>query len=291
MKLRSLSALAVAVSIAVAPLVALPAHAGPVTAKKPTTAVAQLETLKVKGRAAKTGYKRSNFGATWADVNKNKCDTRNDILKRDLKSVKYRSGSKCKIDSGTLADPYTNKVISFKYGASTSSKVQIDHVVALSDAWQKGAQKLSKTKRTALANDPLNLVAVDGPTNSKKGDKDAATWLPPSKAVRCEYVARQIAVKAKYGLWVTSAEKNAMKTILKKCPKQKVATSGAFVTKPKVTTPTTPAPKPTPVAPSKLDPKFSSCKEAKSKGYGPYKRGSTEYTWYRDGDGDGVVCE
>jgi hypothetical protein len=97
-------------------------------------------------------------------------------------------------------------------------EVQIDHVVALSDAWQKGAQKLSLATRTALANDPLNLLAVKGRLNSQKGDGDAATWLPPLKSYRCAYVARQVAVKAKYSLWVTVAEKAAIKGILDKCP-------------------------------------------------------------------------
>ena len=104
-------------------------------------------------------------------------------------------------------------------------EVQIDHVVALSDAWQKGAQKLSLTSRTAFANDPLNLLAVKGRLNSQKGDGDAATWLPPLKSYRCAYVARQVAVKAKYSLWVTTAEKAAIKSILDKCPGQLLPTA------------------------------------------------------------------
>jgi hypothetical protein len=96
--------------------------------------------------------------------------------------------------------------------------------VALSDAWQKGAQKLSFASRVQFANDPLNLLAVDGPTNSSKGDSDAATWLPPNKAYRCAYVARQVAVKRKYQLWVTSAERDAIARVLKACPGQKLPT-------------------------------------------------------------------
>jgi hypothetical protein len=100
--------------------------------------------------------------------------------------------------------------------------VQIDHVVAVSDAWQKGAQQWSPSKRVQFYNDPLNLLAVDGPTNSAKGDSDAASWLPPQKAYRCAYVARQVAVKSKYGLWVTSAEKTAIATVLSGCPTQQL---------------------------------------------------------------------
>ena len=95
--------------------------------------------------------------------------------------------------------------------------MQIDHVVALSDAWQKGAQQLTAEQRVQLANDPLNLLAVDGPANQAKSDADAATWLPPHKPFHCQYVARQVAVKRKYQLWVTEAEKEAMIRILLSC--------------------------------------------------------------------------
>ena len=180
-----------------------------------------LETLAVKGRAPKTGYTRAQFGTAWADVDRNGCDTRNDILTRDLTNIVYKSGTQnCVVLTGILLDPFSGEKIEFTRGVSTSSEVQIDHVIPLSDAWQKGAQKLSATTRTALANDPLNLLAVKGRLNSQKSDGDAATWLPPLKSYRCTYVARQIAVKAKYSLWVTIAEKNAIKGILAKCPDQ-----------------------------------------------------------------------
>ena len=130
---------------------------------------------------------------------------------------------------GTLADPYTGTAIAFVRGAATSSRVQIDHVVALSDAWQKGAQQWSTQTRTRFANDPLNLLAVDGPTNQRKSDGDAATWLPPRTSYRCAYVARQTAVKARYRLWVTAAEKDAVRRVLATCPGQRVPTASASV--------------------------------------------------------------
>ena len=110
----------------------------------------------------------------------------------------------CTVASGVLHDPYTNTVITFTRGVSTSTAIQIDHVVALGDAWQTGAQQLSLAVRTNMANDPLELLAVSGPTNEQKGDADAASWLPPNKAFRCSYVAIQVAVKIQYHLWVTS---------------------------------------------------------------------------------------
>ena len=194
--------------------------------QEPGMATAVLETLAVKGRAPKTGYTRAQFGPAWADVDRNGCDTRNDILKRDLTSITYRAKTRnCVVESGTLIDRYSGETINFVKGNISSMEVQIDHVVALSNAWQTGAFKLSADQRKALSNDPLNLFAVKGRLNSQKGDGDAATWLPPLKSFRCSYVAQQIAVKAKYSLWVTAPEKAAMVSILAKCPTQNVPVS------------------------------------------------------------------
>jgi hypothetical protein len=180
-------------------------------------ALTALEKLEVKGRAPKTGYKRAEFGSGWADVAG--CDMRNRMLRAGMTELKLAEDG-CIVLSGTLSDPYTGKTILFKRGAETSDVVQIDHVVALSDAWQKGAQGLSFEQRVQFANDPLNLLAVDGAANQQKGDGDAATWLPPDKSFRCRYVARQIAVKRQYNLWITEAEKSAMKRILNGCESQ-----------------------------------------------------------------------
>lgn len=181
-------------------------------------ALAALETLVVKGRAPKTGYARAQFGDGWQDMGN--CDVRNHILARDLENETFRSPTDCTVMGGTLNDPYTGKSITFTRGEKSSADVQIDHVVALSDAWQKGAQQLTFETRVTFANDPLNLLAVDGPANNTKGDSDAATWLPPSKDYRCKYVARQIAVKQKYTIWVTAAEKEAIRRVLNNCPDQ-----------------------------------------------------------------------
>ena len=208
-----------------------PAPAAPATAPhsvpRPTgevaASLAQLGTLAVKGRAPKTGYDRDLFGPAWTDDvdvagGHNGCDTRNDILRRDLKDITFKAGTRdCVVLTGTLLDPYTGKIIAFQRGAGTSTAVQIEHVVALLDAWQKGAQQLSVEQRRNLANDPIELLAVDGPTNAAKGAGDAATWLPPNKRFRCRYVALQVAVKVRYRLWVTQAEHDAIARILDGC--------------------------------------------------------------------------
>ena len=177
-------------------------------------AVVALESLEVKGRAPKTGYDRDQFGDGWSYVNG--CTTRHIILYRDLTEAVLDES--CRVTSGVLKDPYSGNIITFT--REDSDAVQIDHVVALSDAWQKGAQQLTFEQRVQLANDPLELLAVDGTLNQQKADADAASWLPPLKEYRCPFVSRQIAVKQKYHLWVTQAEKDAMLGVLAGCPNQ-----------------------------------------------------------------------
>ncbi|MEI6405143.1 MAG: HNH endonuclease family protein [Actinomycetes bacterium] len=168
--------------------------------------------LTAKGRAPKTGYKRSQFGPAWRDVDHNGCDTRNDVLRRDFIRVVIKARTHgCKVIGGSWIDPYSGQSVEF---SSAPSQLDADHVVSLSDAWQTGAQYWSKTQREALANDPLNIVITTASLNRQKSDSDAASWLPPRVAFRCDFVARQVAVKQKYGLWVTSAEKTAIIAIL-----------------------------------------------------------------------------
>jgi hypothetical protein len=187
-----------------------------------TDAVTALNKLEVKGRAPKTGYTRSQF-LHWSDPDRNGCDARNDILKRDLTDITYKEGTRdCKVIAGQLLDPFSGKVIIF---SPTKVVIDIDHVVALSNAWQTGAAYFDKNTRLLIANDPINLLAVDAKLNRQKGDGDAATWLPPNKSFRCEYVARQVAVKSKYKLWVTEPEKVAIAKILSSCVGQKLPTA------------------------------------------------------------------
>lgn len=290
------------------------------------SATSVLESLPLKGRAPKTGYKRAQFGKAWADVDRNGCDTRNDILGRDLKDKKFKARTKnCKVMSGTLQDPYTGKTIRFKQGKKTSSKVQIDHVVALSNAWQTGAQQISAGQRKQMANDPYNLLAVDGPSNQQKSDGDAATWLPKKKSYRCSYVSRQIGVKHKYGLWVTKAEKAAMQRVLASCPTQTVpvdngpfarnaaasqsgASAGSAVGGSRSsqsgngsgTGSAQPAPapaSPAPVARAPIAPQdggdayYRNCAAVRAAGKAPLYSGQPGYRAALDRDHDGVACE
>lgn len=194
---------------------------GPVAAAPPdpgevATALSELATLETKGRAPRTGYTRGRFGPRWADVDRNGCDTRNDVLNRDLTDRTWRPGTHdCVVLSGVLIDPYTDRMLQFS--KANASGVQIDHVVALSDAWQTGAQGWTEETRRRFANDPANLLAVDGPTNKAKRDSDAASWLPPNKSFRCSYVMRQVQVKTAYRLWVTPAERDAITRVLTTC--------------------------------------------------------------------------
>lgn len=269
------------------------------------TALELLETLPVKGRAPKTGYDRAGqFGTAWLDVDRNGCDTRNDILARDL-DPEVKSGP-CKVTSGTLLDPYTGKTIAFVRGNTTSLDVQIDHVVSLMNAWETGAQQLTQAQRMSLANDSINLFAVDGPTNLQKGAGDAATWLPPQKDFRCTYVARQVSVKATYGLWVTRAEHDAIARVLDDCPGEPAVTSSFTpVAQPVPAVEAAPEPEPAPApepapvpapepapapapAPSVY---YENCTAVRAAGAAPIHAGDPGYSRDLDRDGDGVACE
>lgn len=261
-----------------------PQGTAPIGSDEAIEALRILNTLPVKGRAPKTGYSRAQFGDAWSDIDHNGCDTRNDILNRDLTAKQHKNPRGCVVISGILNDPYTGKVINFMRGKDTSEQVQIDHVVALSDAWQSGAQEISAQERLQLANDPENLLAVDGPANQQKSDSDAATWLPANASFRCPYVARQIRVKAKYHLWVKPAEKEAMINVLTPC-------AGAAA-KP---APDTPAPVPQVDAPPAQNPApaltFQTCDDARAAGYRNMHRGAPGYSEHLDRDGDGIACE
>lgn len=276
-----------------APKPAEPAKAPPEVSAG--TALAQLETITIKGRAPKTGYSRDMFGPAWPDLDNDGCDERNETLARDLTNLTYKDG-RCVIATGMFADPYTGKTISFVRGTKTSSAVQIDHVVALSDAWQKGAQQLNSGQRMSLANDPLNLLASDGPANGSKSDSDAASWLPSNKGFRCEYVARQTSVKAKYQLWMTQAEHDAVARVLATCPDEPAA--GAGSTNTPVTNaapvPVTPESEPAaaPAAPAAGESvAYANCAAVRAAGAAPIRAGDPGYAKKLDRDGDGVGCE
>ena len=259
-------------------------------ASKPGTALSALGRVPVKGRAPKTGYRRDQFGDGWASVDG--CDTRDRILTRDLHTTTVTGG--CEVQSGVLDDPYTATAIRFQRGGA--SEVDIDHVVALGDAWQKGAQSLPYARRVQLANDPLNLLAADASANRQKGDGDAATWLPANTRFRCVYVARQIAVKRRYTLWVTSAERDAMRRVLGACPGQRLPTGA----RPHVNV-TGPAPQQTAAPTRTPQPSntggggevFANCDAVRAAGRAPLRRGDPAYDAnpQLDRDKDGVACE
>lgn len=153
------------------------------------------------------------FGPAWKDVDHNGCDTRNDILARDLIVRGMRNS--CVVTAGQLADPYSGTWIDFS--KKEASKVQIDHVVALENAWQSGAYNLTQEDREALANDPDNLLAVNGHDNMAKGSKSADQWMPPNTTYACTYASKQVQIKTRYALTVTTSEKQALADALATC--------------------------------------------------------------------------
>jgi hypothetical protein len=276
-------------------------------------ALTLLDTIPVKGRAPKTGYSRFQFGQPWTDDvdvegGHNHCDTRNDILRRDLSNVVPPTG--CVVQSGVLHDPYTGKDIPFNRDEGTDVLVQVDHVVPLLDAWQKGAQQWDQPKRTQFANDPLNLLAVSGKANRNKKAGDVATWLPSNKDFRCAYVTRVVDVKAKYGVWMTQDEHDAASRILTKCSSADQPSSSGVLPSVGTRFPSSSRPAPLPLVPpppqtsnayvpppAALPPSdgssvyYPNCKAARAAGAAPIYAGHPGYRPGLDRDGDGVACE
>jgi len=169
---------------------------------------------------------RDAFGDTWTDDNPapgghNGCDTRNDILDRDLVDKTYVSIKRCPkaVATGTLHDPYTNATVPFTRGAQIGAAVQIDHIVPLALAWDLGARNWPDDMRLRFANDPANLIAVEGQANQDKGDKEPAVWMPPNTAFRCQYAMQFIAVLRGYGLPVDAPSATALRDAADTCPK------------------------------------------------------------------------
>ncbi|WP_444859493.1 GmrSD restriction endonuclease domain-containing protein [Bifidobacterium callitrichos] len=192
------------------------------------------------------GYVRTAFGDGWVDVDGNGCGTCDDILSRDLTNPTKLDT--CRIGSGVLHDPYTGSTISFTRGSDDDNDggVQIDHVVALSNAWKTGANAWSSEQRIKYANDPYVLLAVDDQANQDKRDYAADKWLPANTGYRCNYVARQIGIKAKYSLNVTNAERAAMSQMLASCPAQTVPAESDTAIPPVSKPSPLPAPSPNP---------------------------------------------
>lgn len=178
---------------------------------------ALLEGLPISDAGTGIDYDRDAFGQAWADTNRNGCDTRNDILARDLTDETFRPGTRdCVVLTGMLADPFTGTTIRFIRGQGTSEQVQIDHMIPLSLAWQHGASSWTPEQRETFANDFANLSAVDGASNASKSNKGPDEWLP-TLDYQCEYVTRFAYVASKYSLTLGSADASAVAEILPTC--------------------------------------------------------------------------
>ena len=250
------------------------------TAKSTLSVKSMLNSISVRDEVS-AGYVRSKF-RHWIDVDKDSCDTRNEVLISESKEA-VKLGSKCTLKSGTWTSKYDNVQV------SNAKDLDVDHMVPLKEAWQSGAFNWNEATRTAFANDldfAGSLIAVTAKSNRSKGDKDPNRWLPTQKSYRCEYISNWIAVKYRWSLSMDTSEKNFLVSEVKNCG------SKANVAAPKRATVVISTPTPTPTPDEVNDARYSSCTAAKAAGFGPYRKGiDPEYSWYIDRDADGIVCE
>ena len=198
---------------------AAPSTSSTVSVAPAAAALRELRALPVSDAYVPARYDRDAFGQAWADVDHNGCDTRNDVLRRDLTAVVTRPGTNgCVVLSGTLHDPYTGRTIAFERGNTSSLAVQIDHRVPLSYAWRHGAASWTPKQRETFANDQAtNLVAVDGPANEEKSDSGPAEWMPANTGDACNYAASFVTVATKWRLSIATDDKHALDRTLTGC--------------------------------------------------------------------------
>lgn len=226
----------------------------------------------------RAGYERGLF-AHWSDADRDGCDTREEVLIRQS-TVPVTLGPGCRVLAGQWASAYDGVVM------QEASGLDIDHFVPLAEAWDSGARRWNAATREAFANDLTfgrSLIAVTAGSNRSKSDQDPATWLPTNQSYRCTYLTSWIAVKYRWSLTIDLAERGALSRLVRACgnprltlpPKATISGDGGGSG-----------------GSGGPDPRFGTCAAAKAAGFGPYVRGvDREYSWYRDGDRDGVVCE
>ncbi|WP_409434586.1 HNH endonuclease family protein [Mycobacterium sp. SMC-14] len=202
---------------------ALAAQAGMPTVAAGTDVLAGITV--VPARTHRYDYRRPLFGDAWDDDNDapgghNGCDTRNDILNRDLVDITHVSTKRCAdaVATGTLHDPYTNAVVAFTRGAKIGEAVQIDHIVPLAYAWDMGASAWPYRQRVRFANDPANLLAVAGQGNQDKGDAGPGQWMPPNKSFACQYAVAYISVLRGYALRLDQPSADVLREAAATCP-------------------------------------------------------------------------
>jgi len=194
-------------------------HPSPSSTVSAAKALRDLRTLEISDAYVPARYDRDAFGPAWADTDRNGCDTRNDVLRRDLTAVVTKPGTNgCVVLSGTLHDPYTGRTIAFERGSASSLAVQIDHRVPLAYAWRHGAASWTPKQRELFANDQVtNLVAVDGPANEEKSDSGPAEWMPANTGDTCSYAVSFVTVATKWHLSIATADERALARTLTTC--------------------------------------------------------------------------
>ncbi len=158
-------------------------------------------------------YSRDSLPTDWKDLDGNGCNTREDILKKYTSEYTGRFDG-CKIKSGKFYDYYNGKFLRYDKSVDTGGGIQIDHIVAIGNAWISGGYKWGKDEWISYINDEEVLIPTSSKTNREKSDKDITEWKPANNSYLCTYAEKQVEIKDKYKLTVTEKEKAELKSIL-----------------------------------------------------------------------------
>ena len=158
-------------------------------------------------------YDRDYFGYP-TDLDSDGCDTRDEVLIADSQVPVTTGTSLCDVTAGQWYSPYDGVL------TDNPSDIQIDHVVALSEAWDSGAnqwdQAIAIEFGNAVGSDD-NLQVASRASNLGKSDYDPAEWLPDNTDAICWYVTTWSQIKLDWDLAMDATEYTTVTSILANC--------------------------------------------------------------------------
>ena len=255
---------------------------GPNAAVLGASARELLTELSVKAETEFPYDRNSQFG-NFLTGNDDRCSTRIEVLLQERISGKTFGKDSCQV-AGIWNSPYDDRT------TWDASDLEIDHQVPLKEAWDSGATEWSDARRQAFMNDLAfwgSLTAVSNSINGSKGADEPGQWMPPNSHFRCRYLALWIAVKWRWDLSIDESELAVLTTQLIRCSDKSLMVPDLE----KAAKSPTIKPSQLGDSASSIDIRLNNCQEVLEAGLGPYSKEDPEFSWYTDGDADGIACE